>query len=407
LTSETIKSSLASDLYYVLPQDTKLLSLQISRNVANINFSKEFLKLTPDEQMIARVALSCTLYDLEQVEYINIFVEGILMGYEGKPLGMISYRRYSSDLNALLARMQMEPEQQVNNAQSYSAALYFMDSTSQYILPEVRKISLDKEDMITSIIDELHKGPLASDTLVPVLDQNMELAEKPSIIVNITGKKTVMLNFTNLPDYSKTGPSTTALRFGALVYSIMSFVPDVENVVIKHNGTIVSEIPGLAGLQSGMMDMSDFSQSLGNSIMIYLRKQSRTQLIPVYRSVQQALTHDATSRILEIMRGPLSKESTDVWPVFPSGITQQDLLGVKIKGEIAYVNFSENFYEKCDGLMQQNESILTYAIVNTLTQLLGVKRVQFLSDGKLRDLLSHTIYIRSPLISNPGLVEAG
>ena len=400
---ELIKGPLTKDLYSVIPPGTRLLSLEISKNVANIDFSVDFLELTPDEQMVARVALACTLYELERVEYVNIFIEGKLLGYRGKPLGLVNYRRYSGDLDSLFAKMQMEPEDNTL-PQNYSVALYFPDASNQYLLPQVRQISMVQDDSITAIVDELRKGPVpAAGVSAPVLIEGMVLADKPSVIVNITGKKTVVLNFASIPQNDGQNADAYALRLGALVYSIMSFMPDVENVTIKNNAEVVYDIPGLA-FKDGLMTRSDFSVYLGNSITIYLKKQNAQQLSPVYRSVQQEDADSAASRVSEIIHGPLSSEQ-NVSPLFPGNVTQQDLLGVKINQDIAYVNFTESFYGKCAQLSQQDESLLAYAVINTLAQIPGVKRVQFLSSGNPRDYLAKSIYIKNPLMSNPGIVE--
>ena len=51
------------------------------------------------------------------------------------------------------------------------------------------------------------------------------------------------------------------------------------------------------------------------------------------------------------------------------------------------------------------ERDLVYAIVNTLTELTNVRGVQFSFEGRLADTLANSIYLKTVLLRNPGLVQ--
>ena len=44
-------------------------------------------------------------------------------------------------------------------------------------------------------------------------------------------------------------------------------------------------------------------------------------------------------------------------------------------------------------------------MVNTLTELDGIKTVQFYIEGEVVDVLTQKIYIKAPLMRNPGLIN--
>ena len=83
------------------------------------------------------------------------------------------------------------------------------------------------------------------------------------------------------------------------------------------------------------------------------------------------------------------------------------LFGTKDERALGYiaVNLSANFYRCCQTLDAQAERNLVYAMVNTLTELDGIKTVQFYIEGEVVDVLTQNIYIKAPLMRNPGLIN--
>jgi len=79
-------------------------------------------------------------------------------------------------------------------------------------------------------------------------------------------------------------------------------------------------------------------------------------------------------------------------------------LGVRLLDNMAFVNLSSNMYRCCQSLTAQQERNLIYAIVNTLTSLKRITAVQFQVEGETVDTLVSEIFLRGPLIRNPGLI---
>ena len=91
--------------------------------------------------------------------------------------------------------------------------------------------------------------------------------------------------------------------------------------------------------------------------------------------------------------------------VFPEGIAQEDILGVSVENRTAVVNLSGRFYSRCQSLTTQQERLLIYAMVNTLSELEHVGAVSFLVEGEQIESLSQNIYLRTALMPDPGLVQ--
>ena len=72
------------------------------------------------------------------------------------------------------------------------------------------------------------------------------------------------------------------------------------------------------------------------------------------------------------MEGPVQD---DLRPVLPKGTV---LNKVTIRDGICYVDFNEKFLEKQEGITPE---VTVYAVVNSLTELSNVYKVQFLING--------------------------
>ena len=88
----------------------------------------------------------------------------------------------------------------------------------------------------------------------------------------------------------------------------------------------------------------------------------------------------------------------------PAGVYPEDILGVQAIGGIARVNLSGSFYRSCQGLDAGQERCLVYSMVNTLCALESIRGVRFLVEGGPAETLAGSIYLRSALIPNPGIV---
>ncbi|MHB1315487.1 MAG: GerMN domain-containing protein [Christensenellales bacterium] len=398
---EMIKGPSLETLYPVLPDQTELLDLEITRNVANIYFSAAFLNMSATEQMKARVALSCALYDTDRVEYINIFTEGKLLGYLGQATGLLRYRTYAGDLSQLMEKMDALS---TARRREYTVALYYADLSGQYFMPEIRTVLADQEQLTRAVVEELLNLPGETAMLQSFAGPDTVFIEDPVITSTGTGGKIATLNLSKRPAFTSGVEQTAQVYYGALAYTLAGAIPNLEGVVIKYNGEIFTELTSAEGFSDGLIRPDFFGEYVGNTVKLYFPDQGRSKLHPVYRPVQQSKADTVYDCLIEMMRGPLSYETENVWPVLPAGISRDDLLRVMVNMDVSYVDFSANFYEKCKTLTRQNEYLLVYAIVNTVTEAAGTKRMQFLCDGARRETIAGSISIRNPLMGNPGLV---
>ncbi|MCC8169917.1 MAG: GerMN domain-containing protein, partial [Oscillospiraceae bacterium] len=101
--------------------------------------------------------------------------------------------------------------------------------------------------------------------------------------------------------------------------------------------------------------------------------------------------------INELISGPAAKEFE------PTLSKDTVLLSVDTEDGICFVNFKSSFLDKNSG-NQEKEILAIYSIVDSLTELENITRVQFLMDGKKVDMFG-TINISSMFGRNSDMIE--
>jgi len=91
----------------------------------------------------------------------------------------------------------------------------------------------------------------------------------------------------------------------------------------------------------------------------------------------------------ELVKGPLDKNLSN--PFSSNG----KIISVDVIDEIAYVNINLNLLDNVS--TENEEALLLYSLVNTLTKLDTVNKVQMLIDGEIKDLFSNIYYTKEPL----------
>ena len=76
-----------------------------------------------------------------------------------------------------------------------------------------------------------------------------------------------------------------------------------------------------------------------------------------------------------------------------------------LDGRTAVLNLSGNFYSQCQSLDAQKERLLIYAMVNALAELDTIGAVNFLVEGRQVDSLVGSVYLRTALMPDPGIVR--
>ena len=181
------------------------------------------------------------------------------------------------------------------------------------------------------------------------------------------------------PSYENLTPTCEVLTRAAIVKTLTQFSDDIQYVAF-----VVGEVPLTAKDGSRLlMRGRDFVSSIGGS-MEYVREDYVTMYF-VSSDGERLQSEDVivkysstinleTAVVNSLISGPITKGlkaslSPDI-----------QVNKVSVKEGICYVDLDEEFFERIE---DQSFKLNIYSVVNTLTQIPGITRVQFLIDGEI------------------------
>lgn len=167
----------------VIPKNTKLIGISIENNLVKLNFSKELLNvsLENEEKMIESIVYSIT--SLDNIKYVSLYVEGNILNKLPKS---------NKNMNTILDRdIGVNKEFNITNVNNISkTTIYYMSKyNNYYYYVPVTKIDNNDKNKIEIIIKELTGNKLLNTNLISYLNSNTEL-----LSYNETDK-TLLLNF--------------------------------------------------------------------------------------------------------------------------------------------------------------------------------------------------------------------
>lgn len=136
------------------------------------------------------------------------------------------------------------------------------------------------------------------------------------------------------------------------------------------------------------------------SIILYFSDKEFGNLIPEKREVskESILKNPEETIINELIKGPINQM---LLPTIPKGTK---LLSLTKTDNTVTVNFSKEFVENHPG-GSAAETLTIYSIVNSLTELKDVEKIQFLIEGKKREEYKGHYQFDIPFTRNEGLIK--
>jgi len=376
-----------------------LRSAALSRGIAIVDLGGNLDELSEREFFSGIVALTNTLTELPQINYVNFSINGSPMINSGILTNPMS--KQSGELLVLWMEHQyyMETPAGVKQIDAPKALLYFPDLNSSLLLADVRTRYQNSGDMAADLFNELKNGPSTLLEMQGSIPKNVLLKSPPLLMIDDDGVGTLTLVLeSSKPD--AIDAKTRYLMAASIVLTMQGQVPDVDYVNILINGQ--------PALEQSALDRSYFSADagsiIGNIVTLYFPDQNYDYLMGIPRAMTQSSYMQPRQRIEELIRGLLPGDPASAAGVFPPGTSPDILLGVRVVNKCAILDFSKSFIDSLE-LTQKQETMFVYAIVNTLTRLSEINRVQFLIEGRPTEKLKNHIYVEGSLMANPGLVH--
>lgn len=285
-------------------------------------------------------------------------------------------------------------------AESMNINLYYADKDNNKIVLEKREIEVTKEDNIPKIaLEELLKGPTSD--LNPSIPKDTKLLD-----IDVEGEK-AKVNFSReFSDFKNDVAQKIA------VVCVVNTLTDLEGIGQVEIFVDGKELVTSKGEPYGVLekydidkvnaqldtDIEDLETDDTDIVTLYFPDKEAMYLVPEKREVSKDKPIEYNI-VAELIKGPKSQELTP--PAIPD---EAELLSVEIRDSIAYVNFSKELKEKHIG-GSTGEIMAVYPIVNSLTELSKIDKVQFLIEGEKQKSLAGHLSFDEPFSRDESLIE--
>ncbi len=420
-----------------------LLGVEQSQNVATVNLTGRFTMLDRAQQFAARAAIVNTLTELSDIRYVNILIDGkavspyMLENNSTIPFGTMS--RVSEDIAEAFTQVESEytraksQESLSETTINRQVTLYFASADGTMLMPEVREISMDCVDMIVPVVNALIRGPSDSAQFSRTLPAGLVLRSaglrkqggEMVVAVDLRAGAREMI--------ARSGISPELLH-ASLLYTLCSFVPDVDGIQLIIDGNDAGilpkdaaqeekiaarpeqtttptdekgegDLPELPEVLATIYRYEDFHIPIGRNVTLYYPMEDG-RLRPALRTLSQLDAGSARSWLSELLIGASEQAAKDSELFsFPADFTAQEILGIALSGETALINLSGKAAHSLAGSEPVRERAWVYSLINTLSGVPGIRNVRFLVDGAPVDSFGGSISLREALLPNPGIVE--
>lgn len=211
----------------VIPADTTV-SVDIKDKVATVNFSKEFKNYKPEDEMKIVQSITWTLTQFDSVDKVKLKMNGhelTEMPVNGMALAKNGLTRDGG--------INIDTSEVVDITNTRALTVYYLggEEGSYYYVPVTKRISNEKADNITAVVQELAKGPNHSSQLLSEFVSGVALLDKPVVE---DGK--VTLNFNESIYNSVEEKVISEHILNALVLSLTE-QKGIESVAVTVNGS--------------------------------------------------------------------------------------------------------------------------------------------------------------------------
>jgi len=421
---ELLKGPSNASLKSVAPEGMTLDFLEYSQGVVNVYLKYGGEMPQPEQAYIMEQAIANTVTDILGQVSVCAFYNGLRVGVGGYPSGPLRkqtgsipdawgsvFAKYVPQSTAPTNGENPAPSKTNGGAEEpekpktseINTVLYFVSPDGRFILPEVRTIKYTGEQYIETLIQELKNGPRNTAAMKSPLKADAELLREPVLKEISGGRLALELYFPQSPVQPGYLDASEMISYAALVYTITGFMPYVNTVEIYVAGHRVDKVGDTRFF--GGMRRADYAGLIGSSAPVYFGDKTSDLLVEVQRNMEQGKVWSARARVLELLAGPLEEDGAHVWPLMPPGVTADDIPSVDVYGDTAYVDLSARFKQACAGMTAKSEMLLVYSIVNTITAMDGISKVQFTVGGKQVDKLAGYLCLSDPLLRNYGIIK--
>ncbi len=355
--------------------------VMLTGGVCSVNLAASALILSSEELYTAAQAITATLCQLEDVDYVTIMIAGApaAMDVGGNlPLGLLSASP-GQELPILWEQFNAKRTPVGSLASTTplatTAALYFPLADHSGVEAEPRRLSFPgqhPQQLIVTLLEALSSGAAILDHAAPVPDILRMMLFMPEVFELEGGGRRVNLYFSpDVLEKLREQGSDPICFFTSITLTLTSFVPSLQQVCILAGDAGLTSVPSDAQgtrLYPGALHTRDHDHDLVMSRVTFcLPGQDGLTLQPVSMPYRQA----RSPRQL-LLR--LAQEGA-----WPAPLTDADIQGISVQDGTLLINLSERYGKRLREADDQR--MIAYSAITTLCEALELRRVRFYFGG--------------------------
>ena len=273
--------------------------------------------------------------------------------------------------------------------------VYYLGSEAYSLTTEKREIvGADVKERAFKLLEAMRE---------PEKVQNSSLFAKTELVNRITVEQGNLLNIYMNEQYGQLSVANEVLLRAGIVKTLVQ-LEDVQYVAIYVNEQPLIDVTGkTVGIMSAESFLDSRGENLSNyeqvMLTLYYGNTAGTGLTETSRETTISGTFSKERQVVNaLLTGP---ESSDMLATMPQGTS---LLSVSVKNNICYVNFSGGFLT---GDLAVSPYVTIYSLVNSLTALSNISKIQIMVEGDSSKKFCETIPLDVPFERNLDYVMDG
>lgn len=193
------------------------------------------------------------------------------------------------------------------------------------------------------------------------------------------------------------------LSMGSLVYTLTD-LDFIDNVCVSVDGLPMTDNNEKIAVFNRDMVMNNPTinpeKTNWQIVYLYFANKDGSKLVCQQRGIEVKQSQSLEYQIVEqLIEGPDDSKGDNFQQTIPADTKIKD---IKTEEGICYVNLSRDFIKKKGSI---SEPIIIYSVVNSLTELEGVKKVQFLIEGEKINEYNGDLDFSKPFERNTDLIK--
>lgn len=384
--------------------------VEVAGGVATVNLSADALTLPRQELYTLCLAITATLCELPDVDYVNVLAAGHAVAMDAGgwlPLGSLRHQAGQElpiQWEQLLARRVPDESLPTSVPLTSAATLYFPLADGSGIVPETRRIAFagqHPQQLVQGLLEALSAGAESVSGVSDLPDLIALMSAMPEITLLEDGTRSVTLRFTgDLRSWLTAAGADPACTFAAIVYTLTTFVPDLSQVCIftgdRGVTSVVCPAQGSLLFPGALHTRAAYSGYLMAQCTLYAADDDH--LTPVRIALPYRSVYSPRALLLSLPAADAPGA------VLPEPIADSDVLGLAVSGDTLLINLSARYADVLRSA-PASQRLAACAIVNTMCQGLNVRRVRFCFDSTVVNDLGADVCWSGDFLFAPALIH--